>query len=193
MIQSKEDYKNYLEADRIALGRPNSLKSRLQHYIDPGSTWSFQKLLRKTEYYHNCKKGLVGRLVGLFLLYKFRRISVKLGFSIPLNVFGKGLAIVHYGTIVINKNVRVGENCRIQACTNIGASGGEKKAPQLGNNIYIGPGAKIYGNISLANNIAIAANSSVSKSFSNENFMIGGSPAKEIKQIDIKKIIKHIN
>ena len=108
------------------------------------------------------------------------------------NVFGPGLAIVHYGTIVINSAVRIGENCRIHACVNIGASGGSVEAPQIGNNVYIAPGAKIYGNIKIANNIAIGANAAVGKSFEEDSIFIAGNPAKKIKEIDIKKIIKHL-
>jgi serine O-acetyltransferase len=116
-------------------------------------------------------------------------LSVELGFSIPENVFGPGLSIVHYGTIVVHKNAKVGKNCRIQACTNIGASGGTDDAPIIGDNVYIGPGAKIYGGITLANNIAVAANSCVNKNFLENNVLIGGIPAKIIKKIDITKII----
>ena len=106
------------------------------------------------------------------------------GYTIPENVFGPGLSIAHYGTIVVNSKARVGKNCRIHICTNIGASGGTFDAPKLGDNVYIGPGAKIYGNIKIANNIVVAANSSVGKSFEEENIIIGGSPAKKIKEID---------
>lgn len=120
------------------------------------------------------------------------RISVKLGFSIPENVFGPGLSIVHYGTIVVNANAKVGSNCRIHADTNIGESGGVAGAPNIGNNVYLAPGVKIYGNITIANNTAIAANACVNSSFNIENTLIGGIPAKVIKNIDIKQIIKHI-
>ena len=58
--------------------------------------------------------------------------------------------------------------------------------------MYIAPGAKIYGNIIIANNIAIGANAVVNKSFEEENILIAGNPAKKIKTIDIKKIIKHV-
>ena len=46
--------------------------------------------------------------------------------------------------------------------------------------------------ITIANNIAIAANAVVNKSFTEENIMIGGVPAKKIKEIDISVIIKHL-
>ena len=141
--------------------------------------------------------GSVSRACDIFgysrdSFYRFKKLSLKLGFSIPINVFGPGLAIVHYGTIVVNASSKVGKNCRIQTCTNIGASGGRSEAPQIGENVYIGPGAVIYGNIKLGNNIAIGANSVVNKSFEETDIMIGGVPAQKIKEIDIKTIIKHI-
>jgi serine O-acetyltransferase len=107
-------------------------------------------------------------------------MSIHLGFTIPLNVFGPGLCIAHRGTIVINKDTRIGENCRIHACTNIGTSRGGISAPQIGNNVYIGPGAKIFGDITVADNIAIGANSVVNKSFYEKGISIAGVPAKKI-------------
>jgi serine O-acetyltransferase len=193
MITSKKTYKQYLNEDSKALGLTvGSVSDKIKDFFFPDAIWEFQKTMRKLEYFHNCKNKGLNKIIYYYLKYKFRKISLKLNFSIPINTFGPGLSIVHYGTIVINGNVKVGKNCRIHACTNIGASGGEKEAPQIGDNVYIAPGAKIYGNIKLANNIAIGANSVVHKSFDEENIMIAGNPAKKIKEIDIKKIIKHI-
>lgn len=192
MIQSKTDYYFYLEQDQKALGLTNmGFKSRLINFISPNYIWKFQKTLRKVEYYKNCKNKGFSKLYYNFLRFKFKAISIKLGFSIPPNVFGPGLSIAHYGTIVINSATKVGKNCRIHVCVNIGASGGEKEAPQIGDNVYIAPGAKIYGNISIAGNSAIGANAVVNKSFEEEGILIAGNPAKKITEIDIKRIIKH--
>ena len=92
---------------------------------------------------------------------------------------------------MVNSRAKIGENCRMEVCVNIGASGGNPNAPKIGNNVYIAPGVKIYGDIQIGNNIAIGANSSVNKSFSEDSIMIAGSPAKKIKSIDIKRIISH--
>ena len=193
MIVSKKDYLKYLEADRIALGRNQRFSDKIIRLISPDYIWDFQRLLRKTEYYKNVKKnGFVNKLTYLLLKVKYKKLSIKLGFTIPENVFGPGLAIVHYGTIVVNQNVKVGANCRIHVGTNIGASGGTNKAPQIGDNVYIAPGAKIFGDIRIPNNCAIGANSVVTKSFEEEGMMIAGIPAKIIKPIAIKQIIKHI-
>ena len=80
----------------------------------------------------------------------------------------------------------------MHACVNIGASNGEKEAPQFGDNVYIAPGAKIFGNITIASNTAIGANAVVNKSFLEENTIIAGIPAKVIGEVDIKRIIKHL-
>ncbi|BAO77452.1 serine O-acetyltransferase [Winogradskyella sp. PG-2] len=193
MINTLSEYKHYLERDKIALGIGEvSFLGNIIGFLSPNLIWKFQKTLRKLEYYTNCKNKGFYKIYIMYLKLKFKKISLKLGFSIPINVFGPGLAIVHYGTIVVNSATRVGENCRMHACVNIGASGGEKEAPQLGDNIYIAPGAKIYGNISVANNTAIGANAVVHKTSEEKGVLLAGNPAIKIKEIDIKRIIKHL-
>jgi len=194
MIRSEEDYIDYLKADRIALGRNKpGIFDKVTCLIAPDYIWDFQRLLRKAEYYKNVKKsGIINKLIYLLVKLKYRKLSVKLCFTIPENVFGPGLAIVHYGTIVVNQHAKIGSNCRIHVGTNIGASGGTNKAPQIGDNVYIAPGVKIFGDVKIPNNTAIGANSVVNKSFTEENMLIAGVPAKIIKPIVIKQIIKHI-
>ncbi|PIB31201.1 serine acetyltransferase [Maribacter sp. 4U21] len=193
MIKSKEDYIYYINQDAIARGvKINSFKQRIKERLAPTPTWTFQKQLRKLEYYNNCKSGHIYQIYIKYLRFKFKRTSLKLGFSIPINVFGPGLCILHYGTIVVNSRARIGKNCRVEVCVNIGASGGKPEAPKIGDNVYIAPGVKIYGDITLGNSIAIGANSSVNKSFEENGILIAGSPARKIKELDIKRIIKHI-
>ena len=108
---------------------------------------------------------------------------MRLGFSIPLNCFGPGLSIAHYGTITIG-NAKVGRNCRIQEGVNIGSTGGGKKAATIGNNVFIGTGAKIIGDISIADNCVIGANSVVVKSITESGITVAGVPAKKISDND---------
>jgi serine O-acetyltransferase len=194
MIRSKDDYLMYLEADRKALSRPvRTIVSNLIALINPDYIWNFQRLLRQLEYLKNVKsRGLINKILYLYLRLKFKKLSLRLGFSIPENVFGPGLAIVHYGTIVVNKNTRVGANCRIHADTNIGASGGTDKAPRIGDNVYFAPGVKVFGDIQIPSNTALGANAVVNRSFNEEGTLIGGVPAKVIGKLDIKQLIKHI-
>jgi serine O-acetyltransferase len=177
MIKSKADYHHYLEQDRLALNISGGLKDQLTHDI-----WRFQKALRKLEYVKNTASNIVGKSHSVYLQLKVRKLGRKLGFSIPANVFGPGLSIAHAGTIVVNQNSRIGANCRVHVCVNIGASAADgSKAPIIGDNCYIAPGAKIYGDITLGRNVAIGANAVVNKSFDN-NVTIGGIPAKVISE-----------
>ncbi len=175
MIQSREDYKYYLECDKIALGK-NGKRPR----IVGDEIWVFERLMRKTEYYKNCHKTILGKIYSAWLQYRYSRLRIKLGFTIPLNVFGPGLSIAHYGTIVINGNARIGKNCRIQECVNIGATNGSTEAPKIGDNVFIGSGARIIGDITVANDVAIGANAVVVKSVMEDGITVGGVPAKKI-------------
>ena len=192
MISSKSDYFYYLKADRIASAIPRTvpLKSKLINLFFPDYIWKFQKTLRKLEYYNNCKTGFFALVLRFIISLKFKKLSYKLGFSIPPNVFGPGLSIAHPGTIVINSNTQVGANCRIHTCVNIGTKAGHGNlAPKIGDNCYIGPGTKMYGNIILANNITIVPNSVVNKSFFQENIVIAGIPAKKLIHFNTLSII----
>ena len=85
----------------------------------------------------------------------------KFGISIPYSTqIGSGFYIGHFGTIVVNGCSHIGSNCNISHGVTLGVSNrGEKKGyPTLGNNVYLGPGAKIIGAITLGNNVAVGAN-----------------------------------
>jgi serine O-acetyltransferase len=188
MITCKEDYLEFIRCEI-----KNSSKIFLINYFNTSFNpiARFLLLLRTSEYLKNCSPFGVFT-ISIYKLIKFLkyRKGLTLGFSIPENVADKGLQLPHYGTIVINSNARIGENCRIHVCVNIGASGGSSKAPQIGNNVYIAPGVKIYGDIIIADRIAVAANAAVSKSFLNSDKIIGGVPAKEIGDVNIVDHIK---
>lgn len=173
MITSKSDYAQYLEADRVALKRKPSWKGLLFDEI-----WQYQRLMRKLEYLTNCKRN---KILRVFTHYRYRKLGIKLGFSIPINTFGPGLSIAHYGTIVVNGGAKIGANCRIHVDVNIGTEAGKQAdAPTIGNDCYIGPGAKIFGKIILGDDIAIGANAVVNKSFPEGPATLGGVPARVI-------------
>ena len=97
---------------------------------------------------------------------------------------GKGLAIVHYGSIVINEAAVIGENCRVHECVCIGATNGNDRAAVIGNNVFIASGAKIIGDVHIANDVAIGANAVVVKDIDLEGTTWGGIPAKLISHMD---------
>ncbi len=149
MINSRNELKEYLEADKIALGRSG------KHPAISDLIWQFEICMRWREYLHN-KKGLLWGGAKLYYGIKYSILSILCNYSIPYGVFGKGLSIAHRGTIVINGAARVGENCRLHVGVNIGTMPGlSGAAPILGDNVYIAPGVKIYGKVSIASGIML--------------------------------------
>jgi serine O-acetyltransferase len=176
MISSKEDYIYYLESDKIAL----SVKGSWTDYVF-NHVWKFEKYLRKVEYYQNCKKSFFWKPYIYFLKWRFDRLSFKMGFLIPPNVFGPGLSIPHYGTLLVNSGAQIGANCRIHNLVGIATKAGyTEKSAIIGNNVYIGVGAVIIGDVEIADNIVIGANAVVNKSFLEPGITIAGVPAKKI-------------
>lgn len=185
MINSKDDLNYYLRQDHKALGIYDSQRYPRPFYDE---VWKFQIALRKSEYAVNCRRGLIYTPYRLIRKLIFHKWSVRCGFSIPMNVFGPGLSIAHYGTIVVNANAKIGKNCRIQEGVNIGTSGGDK-APTIGNNVFIGTGAKIIGDVVLGDNIAIGAGAVVVQSFIENGITIAGIPAKKISDNGSERFI----
>ncbi len=121
-------------------------------------------------------------MIYLLIWYNYKNYGLRLGFTIPLNVIGKGLSLPHYGTIVISKEAKIGDNARIHVCVNIGAHIGG--APIIGDNVYVGPGTKMFGGIRIGNNVKIGANSVINKSFEEDNIVLAGVPAKIVKRLE---------
>jgi len=112
----------------------------------------------------------------LYHYYVHKQLSYKLGYTIYANQFGPGLFIGHYGTIVINKACRIGANCVLNVCVNIGMGGSI-----IGDNCYVGPGVKIVKPVHIGNNVVIGANAVVNKDIP-DNTMVAGIPAVPIKR-----------
>lgn len=184
MIKTRKDLKHYISCDMKSLGiNKISFSERIIALFIP-KIWRFEVCLRKYEYYFNNRNHNLFLLI-IYKLYSvyFQFFSHKMGYYIGPNVIGAGLCLCHIGPIIINKNARIGVNARIHVGVNIGESSHldsqdekERKVPIIGNNVYIGPGAKIFGKIVIGDNCAIGANAVVNRSF-DESVTIAGVPA----------------
>ena len=178
MIKTKRDLEEYLLVDETA----NHFNKSFLGLFDLRK--KFFRRLRKTEYLNNHCNGLFGKLhlnVSKFLLY---RLTQKTGYEIPLNSFGKGLRIPHYGSIIVNSSSRFGDDCLLQSGVNISEN------CIGGNHIFFGAGSKILSNVKMGNDIIIGANAVVTKSFDNDNIVLAGVPAKKISDNGWKERVK---
>ena len=179
MIDGWASCNAYMRADLASMGVPGTVRTFL---LDPVAR--FTLLMRFCEYLNNSGKPFFIRAPFLFW---FRRLSIRLGFSLGLNIFGPGVAIVHYGLLVIDPTTRIGKNCRIHMGAHIGGAAffvdpaeAHKYSPRIGDNVYIGPGAKLYGPIEIGSDCVIGANAVVTKSFPEPGLTLAGAPAKVI-------------
>lgn len=87
---------------------------------------------------------------------------------------GKGFCIAHCFSIILSK-CNIGDNVTIMQQVTIGSSRGGARSgyPTIGNNVFIGAGAKIIGNVTIGDNVCIGANAVVTKDIPN-NAVVGG-------------------
>jgi serine O-acetyltransferase len=120
--------------------------------------------------------------IGLVARLWYKRIQVKYGFQIPFKTkIGRGLFLGHFGNIVINQGVVLGENCNIAQGVTLGyVSRGEKKGcPRLGDRVWVGANAVVVGNITIGNDVLIAPLSYVNFDVA-EKSVVAGNPARII-------------
>jgi serine O-acetyltransferase len=173
MIRTKKALEEYLAKDRFALG-----ETRKRPLIHGNQIWKFEIILRKHEYYKNTGSN---KLLEKYYSFRHNRLGLKLGFTIPCNVFEGGLRINHLGCLVISHKAKIGEFCDVHQGVNIGENI-DGCAPVLGSNVWLGPGAKLFGDIYIADKIMVGANAVVNKSCPTPSVTLAGAPATIIKQ-----------
>ncbi|PWJ14690.1 poly-gamma-glutamate biosynthesis protein [Ruminococcus flavefaciens] len=145
--------------------------------------WKYIKYMRLSCYYE--EKFRNKKLIYAFPMYinmlKMNNLGYKLNFEIGGKHIGEGLSLCHNGPIVIHGASIIGKNCVLHGDNCIGNDGISNDCPVLGDNVDVGVGAKIIGNVTIANGVRIGAGAVVVKDFTEENITIGGIPAKRIK------------
>lgn len=91
---------------------------------------------------------------------------------------GEGTTIAYGGIgVVIHTNAVIGRNCVIESNVTIGGRNNNPNVPVIGNNVFIGTGAKILGEVHIGSNSIIGANSVVLHDVP-DNCSVAGVPAK---------------
>lgn len=175
MIYEKKDLKYFLECDKVAL-HISETRNKPKLFFD--YIWKFEIALRHSEYYYNQNSTLFNKMLYYFWYFRFKKLGSKLNIELWLNQFGPGLSIAHGGCIIVNGNAKIGDNCRLHEGVTIGATNGESEAAKIGDNVFIGTGAKIIGKVTIADGCAIGANAVVINDVLDKNVSVAGVPAK---------------
>lgn len=106
----------------------------------------------------------------------WKHYTYRFGISLPFTcTIGPGFYIGHFGTIIINPRVVFGRNVNISHGVTIGRAnrGRLKGAPRIGDDVYIGPGAKIVGAVRLGARVAVGANAVVTDDVPDGGVVVG--------------------
>lgn len=165
-----------LEADLAAYG----IDRWKLHYRWTWPSAHLQRQLRTAERWAN-RPGPRWKFATRVQKVRCRRQCARLGCEIPPGVAGPGFSIAHLPGIVINETASLGRNCRIHQNVTIGAA--RAKSPRLGDNVWVGAGAVIIGDITVGDGAAIAANAVVTRDVP-PGVTVGGIPATVISDND---------
>ena len=154
------DKRSYVAMFILCPGAIAGLIYRIGHWL-----WSYQGVL----------SPVVRILYAFYILIK-RFGEIITGITIhPQAKIGTGLYIGHGGSVIIGGSAVLGNHCNISHEVTIGVAGrGDKRGtPKIGDRIYIGAGAKLFGAIEIGNDVAIGANAVVTKSLSDRAVAVG--------------------
>lgn len=93
----------------------------------------------------------------------------------PPHTCGKGLTIWHWGPIIVNSTAKIGEYCTLYPGVLIGHKTPGCGAAQIGNNVFIGAGTKIIGNIRIGDNVTIGQNCVITKDIPSNSTVVNNN------------------
>ena len=143
----------------------SELKQDLATYKGNRSAPGFRvmKVYRFGKWRYGIKNSLIRKPLSLLYKFCYRRIIEKTGIELPCEAkVGRNFRIDHQSGIVISGYAEFGDNCVVRNGVTVGLKNVETpKAPRIGNNVDIGAGAKILGDITIGDNVRIGANAVV--------------------------------
>ena len=113
---------------------------------------------------------------GLYYRLRLKQLSERTGIQIPTKTkIGRGFYIGHFGTIIINPEVIIGDNVNIAPGVTIGRTnrGNNKGVPRIGNNVWIGTNSVLVGNITIGDDVLIAPNAFINTDVPSHCVVVG--------------------
>lgn len=133
-------------------------------------------LYRISRFFYKSRARIFSKLISWlnrFLFSVWVPGSAAIGKNFTLGYWGLG--------IVIHSDTVIGNNCTIAQNVTIGRNFKDKRVPVIGDNVYIGAGSVIFGEITIGDNVIIGANSVISSDLP-PGVIVAGNPAKIIRK-----------
>jgi serine O-acetyltransferase len=174
-----KDLISLVESDLFRHTGSTDIRLFLRNLIsNAGFKYSFW--MRVTSYLHHHKffRYSIYYVTAIILSHYRDKYSIDIPSGTAIEC---GLYIGHFGDIVVHENTVIGKNFSISQGVTIGQlnRGEHKGTPKIGDNVYIGPGAKVIGNVKIGNNVAVGANCVVTKDIP-DNAVVVGVPGQVI-------------
>jgi serine O-acetyltransferase len=155
----------------------NNIRQDLKNYNNDCGAQGFWVMIvyRFGRWRYTVKPLLLRKLFSFIYKFLYKCIQIITGIEFPCEVeIGNNFIIDHFGGIVISGYAKFGNDCRIRNGVVVGLKNvSEPKAPQIGNDVDIGAGAKILGPIKIGNRVVIGANAVVIHDVPDDSIAVG--------------------
>ena len=171
---NKKELSFYIMADMM-MNRGKfswSFFDRIKHLVWPDFIMEYLKSMRYCCYFSENQAPFYSLPLRLYHSIRYRKLGMKLGFSIGFESLGYGAVIPHYGTIVVGSSNRIGNYAVLHTSTCISDNG-----KIIGDALYLSTGAKMTRKLRLGDNVSVASNSVVNNDFIEGNCLLTGMPA----------------
>lgn len=159
------------------MGLARDIRADLSTYDGVWSSQGFWVMVvyRFGRWRYGIGNALVRKPFSLLYRFLYKLVQVVAGVELPCEVpVGHNFRIDHFGGIVISGYASFGDNCIVRNGVTVGLKNLEEKAaPQIGNNVNIGAGAKLLGRITIGDNVDIGANAVVISSVPDNSIAVG--------------------
>lgn len=165
------------------VNRKNRLVAAVMHYIqhyNPDTYWKMRNVVI------SAGGGKLQKIKQYFYLFRIKRMdafnNASMGTDIGFGAYFETPPHLQHGLngIIVSHYAHIGKDAWIAQQVTIGQEIDENVAPTIGDNVIIGAGAKIIGNVRIGNNVTIGANAVVVNDIP-DNCICGGIPARIIK------------
>jgi serine O-acetyltransferase len=167
--------------------------SDIRRYGSNNSNWAATAI--KAAYTHPAFLGVIWYRIGhalwlkrknplFFVLLVINRllypiVRIYSGLELPARTeIGPGLFVAHFGPTVIHGHMIAGSNLTIEQSVTIGQ--GPTGVPRIGNDVYIGSGARLINGITIGDHVYVGAGAVVVKDVP-QSCVVVGVPAKPVK------------